>query len=623
MKAVPIIGFDGDEKERKTAEGRSLYIALAALAVGIIAVGGVIIVALLKYDVIGDDEYKVQPMPTLSPQERLEQTRAALQEQVGSNLEVTLHTKNRVARATECSPGPCPTVTLTSYSNWDGTATRDAVFVVAPTNLNEIKRVLLAARLLGLKVRCVGSAYSFSDLLADEGQLLLETNKLKTKHDGPAIELNEPVDGGDWTVTAVAGLDQGELREFFLDNNVQYRSTVTPFNVLLGGLIGTSCHGASAVRGSISDLVIAARVVDAKGKLRSYNSLQHPEEMAMLKCCVGMCGVIYDVTFKVEPLSVATVDNSNFPSSYDLFSDTAALINELQTTDMLFYWAPLSSLTEDQWQEYSVTGKIPSSYDPWLDKYWRRSYKATGQTPLPGRRRRSKPGLNLMPPLVTGHISGLPLDRHRRDVTNTTEAPIYTALRDIHQVVFEFTFNLFNGMPTVDLPFPEAVMFQDGSTMDITYSMAFTFKDDAVLSNTKSCITFVLEKMKQEALNGSMPVITMELDWVQPSRQCYLCAQSTAQDDTDATYWFSLTFIGAFYKPDYQPFMTKIFNDLKEEFPTMRVEWAKFYSFVDGLQPFIRDSFGDGMQQFKDTHAQSGVDADSMFTNEYLRGIFD
>ena len=68
-----------------------------------------------------------------------------------------------------------------------------------------------------------------------------------------------------------------------------------------------------------------------------------------------------------------------------------------------------------------------------------------------------------------------------------------------------------------------------------------------------------------------------------------------------------------------------MFTELKEEFPTKRVEWAKFYSFVDGLQPFIRDSFGDAIKQFKDAHAQSGIDPgvpDYRFINEYLRGIF-
>ena len=56
------------------------------------------------------------------------------------------------------------------------------------------------------------------------------------------------------------------------------------------------------MRGSISDEVVAVRLVDAMGNLRSYNSSEDPESMAMLRCCVGMCGIIYEVTFKVGGL---------------------------------------------------------------------------------------------------------------------------------------------------------------------------------------------------------------------------------------------------------------------------------------------------------------------------------
>ena len=53
--------------------------------------------------------------------------------------------------------------------------------------------------------------------------------------------------------------------------------------------------------------MVAVRLVDSDGELRSYNSIQHPQEIAMLKCCVGMCGVIYDITFLVRYTTRETV----------------------------------------------------------------------------------------------------------------------------------------------------------------------------------------------------------------------------------------------------------------------------------------------------------------------------
>ena len=102
----------------------------------------------------------------------LEATRASLQEVIGEE----------------------PVVRLQNFSNWDKTATRNNVFVVAPSSVAQIQQVVQAARREGLKVRCVGSAYSFSDLYADEEQLVVETKDLKTRQDGaPPIEVSKNV----------------------------------------------------------------------------------------------------------------------------------------------------------------------------------------------------------------------------------------------------------------------------------------------------------------------------------------------------------------------------------------------------------------------------------------------
>ena len=51
--------------------------------------------------------------------------------------------------------------------------------------------------------------------------------------------------------------------------------------------------------GSMSDYIVGMRVVSANGTLLTYTQEDHPDKMAALRLCLGMCGVIYDVTFKV------------------------------------------------------------------------------------------------------------------------------------------------------------------------------------------------------------------------------------------------------------------------------------------------------------------------------------
>jgi hypothetical protein len=42
------------------------------------------------------------------------------------------------------------------------------------------------------------------------------------------------------------------------------------------------------------------RLVAANGSLLQYTQEANPEELKALKLCMGMCGVIYDITFKVN-----------------------------------------------------------------------------------------------------------------------------------------------------------------------------------------------------------------------------------------------------------------------------------------------------------------------------------
>ena len=53
------------------------------------------------------------------------------------------------------------------------------------------------------------------------------------------------------------------------------------------------------------------------------------------------------------------------------------------------------------------------------------------------------------------------------------------------------TYYMFRDYVPEEMEFPKAVIFQDGDTLDITYSMAFTFKDDATLSRTKRVMTVI------------------------------------------------------------------------------------------------------------------------------------
>ena len=92
--------------------------------------------------------------------------------------------------------GETPFIGVESFSNWDETAKRSRLFTVAPSSLEEIQQVMTMMRYLQVKGRCVGSAYSYSDLLPCEDTVLIETKNLRTRFDGDPMELDRVTDTG-------------------------------------------------------------------------------------------------------------------------------------------------------------------------------------------------------------------------------------------------------------------------------------------------------------------------------------------------------------------------------------------------------------------------------------------
>ena len=91
------------------------------------------------------------------------------------------------------SIGGSPKAWISSFENWDQTTKVPSAIVVSPTNEEEVQKVILAAKKHKLKVRPMGSGHSYSNLFADEDQVILQTKNLTTRSDGPPIELHRPV----------------------------------------------------------------------------------------------------------------------------------------------------------------------------------------------------------------------------------------------------------------------------------------------------------------------------------------------------------------------------------------------------------------------------------------------
>lgn len=143
----------------------------------------------------------------------------------------------------------------------------------------------------------MGTIHSWTNLLPDNNQHALFLDKFRTISQSP----------NDCTlVTVQAGVLQAELADW-ADNENRHpcRFTYLPQNTLVQGMtfvggISTSSHGSGFVP-PVPDYVTAMTIVDSGGHIKKLD-LSHPD-FKVYAACLGMCGIILDVTVKVGVIS--------------------------------------------------------------------------------------------------------------------------------------------------------------------------------------------------------------------------------------------------------------------------------------------------------------------------------
>lgn len=143
-------------------------------------------------------------------------------------------------------------------------------------------------------VRAKGSFHSLTACVSTDGTMV----DMK----GMARVLN--IDTDAMTVTAEAGAQLVDVARELRSQGVQFRLNVEIGNITLGS--AACCHTKDALDGvefgQLSSYVTRIKWVDAAGELRAASEGDDPELLRLVRSSYGLCGVVYEVTFHVEPI---------------------------------------------------------------------------------------------------------------------------------------------------------------------------------------------------------------------------------------------------------------------------------------------------------------------------------
>ena len=114
------------------------------------------------------------------------------------------------------------------------------------------------------------------------------------------------------------------------------------------------------------------RLMDARGRLRTFSIESHPEMMKALMCNLGMMGIMYDITIRVNGTLIAKVQNQFVPLGDLLYNQTN--LRETVTSHFLteISWYPFNSVTPEEEVVFRYNKTVLNSWTVKRDLVWLR-----------------------------------------------------------------------------------------------------------------------------------------------------------------------------------------------------------------------------------------------------------
>jgi FAD binding domain/D-arabinono-1,4-lactone oxidase len=178
--------------------------------------------------------------------------------------------------------------------NYDGSITATPQKLVYPETVEEIQAILRDSANYPSPVRAVGSYHSLTPCASSDGTMIGMSRMTRV------IDI-DPVNG---RFTAQAGLHYIDANHAMRAQNLQFMTNIEIGNMTLGS--AACCHtkdGLDGIEyGQVCSYVTGIKWVTPAGELAEASEDGNPELLHKMRSSYGLCGVIYEVTFRVKPI---------------------------------------------------------------------------------------------------------------------------------------------------------------------------------------------------------------------------------------------------------------------------------------------------------------------------------
>jgi hypothetical protein len=194
----------------------------------------------------------------------------------------------------------------TRFSNWNGSASSAPRVVAVPRDLGELIEVVKDRDAFRSPVRAAGSFHSLNACFATTGTQVLLRNFDDIR-----------VDIASETMTVGAAVTLVRIRDALRPYAMQTEVAPEIGNATAGSVACCGTKDASIGTGlaQVSSQVVGVRMVNAQGEVEEISDDTDPERMRVIRSSYGLLGVVFEVTFRIQPAVTLRYDYTAFPLS--------------------------------------------------------------------------------------------------------------------------------------------------------------------------------------------------------------------------------------------------------------------------------------------------------------------
>jgi FAD/FMN-containing dehydrogenase len=184
----------------------------------------------------------------------------------------------------------------TPITNYDGGVVTLPQKIVRPESVEELQAIMRDSERFPGPVRAMGSFHSLTPCASSSATMVSMSGLKKIQE----------VDAHHMTLTAQAGLQLVEAAEVLRRQHLQFRLNIESGNITLGS--AACCQTKDSLDGveygQVNSYVTHIKWVNPSGELHEASEEKTPELLSLVRSSYGLCGIVYEVTFRIKPLEM-------------------------------------------------------------------------------------------------------------------------------------------------------------------------------------------------------------------------------------------------------------------------------------------------------------------------------